>query len=124
MPKKQWNDILPQERRKIVNGIKQSILKSVVLEDVPSVLKAVFTKQFDFGLHLQSQNYATTNAIVSNISKELNIIKQREHQSGVFKAIVSACSGANIKNNDLANLLRIHRNSITKVQYYFMYILN
>jgi len=111
MPKNKWKSISKRKRQKIVYNIRFKINENVISSDIPLVVKSVFSRHFDHGVHKRSRNYAVKNAIVNNIAAELAILKQKEHQSGVFKAIVSACSGINITCNNLAKHLKIHRNS-------------
>jgi hypothetical protein len=111
-----WCDISEVERKKIIYGVRRSIKRSpVIFRDIPRLLKAVFNKNFDFGLHPQSAKFVSMSAIVSNVADELSILKQKEHQSGVMMAIVAACSGSNIKGADLARQLRIDRSTVTRV---------
>lgn len=115
-----WSDISEVERKRIIYGVRKSIRRSPVIpRDIPRLLKAVFNKNFDFGLHPQSAEFVSKSAIVSNIADELSILKQKEHQSGAMKAIVAACSGSNIKGADLARQLRIHRSTVTRVKMLF-----
>jgi hypothetical protein len=113
-----FTDLSRARRRKIVNDIRTFITQSVPdLEDIPTVLKLVFNKNFDYGLHKKAKNNAEQSAIISNLQQSLKQIANKEHQSGTFRAIVSTAMGTNIHKQRLAHHLKISRNSVTRVIY-------
>ena len=64
------------------------------------------------------KNYHAKSAIVENIVNELDNLKRKEHQSGAFRALVSACAGSNITQAELARQLKIHRNAVRAVIFF------
>ena len=111
-----WNTIGINGRAAIVKKIRRSLCRYVAKEDIKKLVKAVFTKKFDHGIFSRSRDYFEKAAIVSNIAKELAALKNKEHQSGAFRALLSACCGANICSSSVAKQLKIHRNTIKKVK--------
>ena len=114
MPKRLWGDIPINDKKKLVYKVRRALSKYVVTSDIPKLVKAVFTKKFDQGVYSRSMDYDAKCSIVDNIARELAIIGRKEHQSGVFRAFVSACYGNNISAKELAKQLRIHRNTVAK----------
>ena len=104
------------KKRTLVLKIRNLITSSVCTkEDIPHLLKSVFTKNFDYGLCGRSQDLIEKNAIIKNVRRSLKEIRNKEHQSGTFRAIVTVCSGDNISKGRLAHQLRIARNSVIRV---------
>lgn len=56
-------------------------------------------------------------AIVDNLKKTLKEIAKKEHQSGMFNALITAVSGANISQRALAKQLSVNRKSVAKVMF-------
>jgi hypothetical protein len=50
--------------------------------------------------------------IVWNISRSLSEISKREHQSGLFKAVLSLAVGSNVNNSEVARMLHVDRRSV------------
>jgi hypothetical protein len=118
-----FTDLSRAKRRKIVNNIRTLIAQSVSnVEEIPTLLKYVFNKNFDYGLHKKAKINAEQSAIISNLQQSLKQIANKEHQSGTFRAIVLATMGRNIQKQRLAYHLKISRNSVTRVM--FMYFCN
>ena len=88
------------------------------------LLSAVFSSQFNHGMHSRSKDYHAKSAIVENIVNELDNLKRKEHQSGAFRALVSACAGSNITQAELARQLKIHRNAVRAVMFFKTHFFN
>src|SRR5690242_20403465 len=104
------------KKRTLVLKIRNLITSSVATkENIPHLLKCVFTKKFDYGICGRSQNLIEKKAIIRNVRRSLTEIRNKEHQSGTFRAIVTVCSGDNISKERLAHQLKIARNSVIRV---------
>jgi hypothetical protein len=88
--KRMWQYIPVLERKRIIYKVRRTLSKHVVPGDIVKVIKSVFTEAFNHGLHARSKDYVAKAAVVENIATELSILKEKEHQSGAFKALVSA----------------------------------
>jgi len=122
--KRRWRNIPPLNRKAIVRRIRNLICRDVERVDINKLLKSVFTKKFDFGMHEMAIDYPHKSAIVNSIARELMALKRKEHQSGAFRALVSACARGNLPVAELARQLKIHRNTAKSVspqinQFYF-----
>ena len=113
--KRRWRNIPPLNRKAIVRRIRNLISRDVERVDINKLLKSVFTKKFDFGMHEMAIDYPHKSAIVNSIARELMDLKRKEHQSGAFRALVSACARGNLPVAELARQLKIHRNTAKKV---------
>ena len=89
--------------------------KYIVSKDIPKLVGSVFTRNFEYGMHATSKDYLAKSAIVENIARELVTLRRKEHQSGTFQALLSACTGPNITILEVANQLKVHRNTVSKV---------
>ena len=105
------------KKRRLINQIRTFLSRYFAMTDKHKLLRAVFTKNFDHGLHVRSKDYLAKSAIIENISQELNTLRRKEHQSGAFQAVLSACCGSNISSLELARQLKVHRHSVRKVFY-------
>ena len=118
LPPIPWSMINQTRRAKIVFKIRKLILKYGNLTNMNKLLSAVFSSQFNHGMHSRSNDYHAKSAIVENIVNELDNLKRKEHQSGAFRALVSACAGSNITQAELARQLKIHRNAVRAVIFF------
>ena len=112
-----WDTMDLPKKRRLINQIRTFLSRYFAMTDKHKLLRAVFTKNFDHGLHVRSKDYLAKSAIIENISQELNTLRRKEHQSGAFQAVLSACCGSNISSLELARQLKVHRHTVRKVFY-------
>ena len=112
--KRLWREVPIKDRKSLVHKIRRVLSKYIVSKDIPKLVRSVFTKNFDYGMHATSKDYLAKSAIVENIAKELVTLRRKEHQSGAFQALLSACTGSNITVLEVANQLKVHRNTVSK----------
>ena len=68
------------KKHKLVSKIRSLIISSVTTSnDIPHLLSLVFTKNFNYGIHLKAVDYAEKTAIINNLSKSLSQIRKKEH---------------------------------------------
>ena len=112
--KRLWREVPIKDRKSLVHKIRRVLSKYIVSKDIPKLVRSVFTKNFDYGMHDTSKDYLAKSAIVENIARELVTLRRKEHQSGAFQALLSACTGSNITVLEVANQLKVHRNTVSK----------
>ena len=85
MTKHKWKHFSFPSQQRIIKSIRSKIGQYIAPKDIPLVLQAVFTGDFNHGVHIAG-DYESKTAIVQNISLKLQNLKKKEHQSGTFQA--------------------------------------
>ena len=54
--------------------------------------------------------------LIDNLKEALQKISKKEHQSGLFRAILGSVCGTNINNTQIANILEVNRKTVGKAK--------
>jgi hypothetical protein len=65
--------------------------------------------------NVKKEHYISSLAIIDNLRATLKEVNRKEHQSGIFNALLTAVSGSNISQRALARQLKVSRVAVAKV---------
>src|SRR5437867_4377665 len=97
---------MSDRRRKteVLSEIDTALSKLNSNESVQEVLEEILNR-WDYK-HLKAP------LLLNNLHEALLRIKQKEHQSGLFKTLVASICGTNVNNTAIATILNIDRKSV------------